>query len=53
MDSFDPIIVLEHEAIIDGFKCIYWLVKNEIAHHTNLPKLLSLAGLLGCDYFQK
>ena len=53
MASFDPIIVLEHEAIIGGFKCLYWLVKNEIAHQTNYPKLLSLAELLGCDYLKK
>ncbi|XP_034075010.1 E3 SUMO-protein ligase KIAA1586-like [Gymnodraco acuticeps] len=44
---------MEHEAVIGGFKCLYWLVKNEIAHHTNYPKLLSLAQLLGCDYFEK
>ncbi|KAK0134769.1 Zinc finger protein 862 [Merluccius polli] len=53
IDSFEPTIVLEHEAIIGGFKCLYWLVKNEIAHHTNYPKLLTLAELLGCDYFEK
>ncbi|KAI2661119.1 Rho guanine nucleotide exchange factor 5 [Labeo rohita] len=39
MNAFDP--------------CLYWLVKNEIAHHTNYGKLLSLAQLLGCDYFHK
>ncbi|XP_046907044.1 zinc finger protein 862-like isoform X3 [Hypomesus transpacificus] len=53
MDSFEPTIVLEHEAVIGGFKCLYWLVKNEKAHHTNYSKLLSLAELLGCDYFKK
>ncbi|XP_050960919.1 E3 SUMO-protein ligase KIAA1586 isoform X2 [Labeo rohita] len=53
MDSFEPTVVVEHEAIIGGFKCLYWLVKNEKAHHTNYPKLLSLAELLGCDYFKK
>lgn len=44
---------MKHEAIIGGFKCLYWLVKNEIAPHTNYPKLLSLAMFLGCDYFEK
>ncbi|KAK5921451.1 hypothetical protein CgunFtcFv8_025156 [Champsocephalus gunnari] len=44
---------MEHEAVIGGFKCLYWLVKNEVAHHTNYPQLLSLAQLLGCDYFEK
>ncbi|XP_036975521.1 zinc finger protein 862-like isoform X3 [Acanthopagrus latus] len=53
MHAFEPIIIMEHEAVIGGFKCLYWLVKNEIAHHTNYGKLLSLAQLLGCDYFLK
>ncbi|XP_073672240.1 zinc finger protein 862-like [Paramisgurnus dabryanus] len=53
VQAFEPNIIVEHEAIIGGFKCLYWLVKNEIAHHTNYPKLLSLAELLGCDYFKK
>lgn len=53
MHAFEPIVIMEHEAVIGGFKCLYWLVKNEIAHHTNYGKLLSLAQLLGCDYFLK
>lgn len=53
MQAFEPTVIIEHEAIIGGLKCLYWLVKNEIAHHTNYPKLLSLAQLLGCDYFEK
>ena len=53
MDSFEPTIVMEHKAIIGGFKCLYWLVKNEQAHHTHYPRLLNLAELLGCDYFKK
>ncbi|KAK1897305.1 Zinc finger protein 862 [Dissostichus eleginoides] len=53
MQAFEPTVIMEHEAVIGGFKCLYWLVKNEMAHHTNYPKLLSLAQLLGCDYFEK
>lgn len=34
MDAFEPVIIMEHEAVIGGFKYLYWLVKNEIAHHT-------------------
>lgn len=49
MQAFEPTIVIEHEAIIGAFKCLYWLIKNEIAHHTSYAKLLSLAQLLGCD----
>lgn len=52
MDAFEPVIVLEHEAMIGGFKCLY-LTKREVAHHTNDPALLELAELLGCDYFKK
>lgn len=52
-EAFQPILNMEHEAIIGGFKCLYWLVKHEIAHHTNYPTLLDLADLLGCEYFAK
>ncbi|KAJ8364069.1 hypothetical protein SKAU_G00129000 [Synaphobranchus kaupii] len=40
MNAFEPVIFMEHETIIGGFKCLYWLVKNEISHHTNYSKLL-------------
>lgn len=53
VQAFEPNIVMEHEAIIGGFKCLYWLMKNEISHHNNYPKLLSLGQLLGCSYFAK
>lgn len=49
MDSYEPIVVLENEAIIGGFKCFYWLIKNELVHHTNYPKLLCMAELLGWE----
>lgn len=48
-----PTTVLEHEAVIVDFKCLYHLTKREQAHHTNFPELLDLAELLGCDYFTK
>ncbi|KAL7390376.1 hypothetical protein ABVT39_020024 [Epinephelus coioides] len=51
MNAFEPTV--EHEAVIGGFKCFYWLIKNKLARHTNCPKLLSLAELLGCDFFRK
>lgn len=51
--AFEPVINMEHEVIIGGFKCLYWLLKHEIAHHTNYGALLDLAKLLGCDYFSK
>ncbi|KAI4822899.1 hypothetical protein KUCAC02_008420 [Chaenocephalus aceratus] len=51
--AFDPVITLEHEAVIGGFKCLYLLTKKEHAHHTNYADLLELAELLGCQYFEK
>ena len=44
--SFEPTVVLEHEAVVGAFKCLYWLIKHEIAHHTNHPALLQLANYL-------
>ncbi|KAF3856800.1 hypothetical protein F7725_017523 [Dissostichus mawsoni] len=40
--SFEPTVVLEHEAVVGAFRCLYWLIKHEIAHHTNYPALLEL-----------
>ena len=51
--AFEPVVVLEHEAVIGAFKCLYHLTKREQSHHTNYPALLDLAELLGCDYFEK
>ena len=30
--AFEPVINMEHEAIISGFKCIYLLLRHVIAH---------------------
>ena len=30
--ALEPVNNMEHEAIIGGFKCLYWLLKHEIAH---------------------
>ena len=51
--AFEPVVVLEHEAVIGGFKCLYHITKREQAHHTNYPAILELAELLGCEYFKK
>ncbi|KAL1251696.1 hypothetical protein QQF64_019492 [Cirrhinus molitorella] len=53
LSSFEPTVVLEHEVVVGAFKCLYWLIKHEIAHHTNYSALLQLANLLGCTYFDK
>ena len=51
--ALNPLVFLEHEAVLGGFSCLYWLVKHEITHHTNYSALLDLAQLLGCQYFEK
>ena len=38
--ALGQVINVAHEAIIGGFKCLYWLLKHEICHHTN--ELLTL-----------
>lgn len=35
--SFEHTVVLEPEAVVGAFKCLYWLIKREKAHHTNYP----------------
>ncbi|KAI4800828.1 hypothetical protein KUCAC02_007057, partial [Chaenocephalus aceratus] len=44
--GFEPTVIMQHEAVIGGFTCLY-----EMAHPTNYPQLFSSA--LGCDYFEK
>ena len=34
-------------------KCLYWLAKEETAHHKKFSSLLELGKLLGCDYFSE
>ncbi|KAL3064913.1 hypothetical protein OYC64_001027 [Pagothenia borchgrevinki] len=51
--SFEPTVVLEHEAVVGALNRLYWLIKHEITHHTNYPASLELANLLGCTYFDK
>ena len=29
--AFESVINMEHETIIGGFKCLYWLLKHKIA----------------------
>ena len=37
--AFKPVINMEHEAIIGGFKCLYWLLKHITAHQLTLNLL--------------
>ena len=34
--------------VISALKCLYWLVKEEVAHHTKFGSLLELAKSIGC-----
>lgn len=27
-DAFEPVMNIEHEATLGGFKCLYWLLKH-------------------------
>ena len=46
-------VSLERQAILGAFKCVYWLAKEETAHHTKFSSLLELGKSLGCAYFNK
>ena len=46
-------VSLERQAILGEFKCVYWLAKEETAHHTMFSSLLELGKSLGCAYFNK
>ena len=46
-------VSLQREAVRGAFKCMYWLAKEETAHHTKFSSLLQLAKSLGCSYFSE
>ena len=41
---------MQRQGIISALKCLYWLVKEEVAHHTKFSSLLELAKSIGCPY---
>ena len=43
-------ISMKRMAVISALKCLYWLVKQEIAHHTKFSSLLELGKSIGCPY---
>ena len=43
-------ISLQKKAVMGAFKCLYWLAKEETAHHTKFSSMLELAKSLGCSY---
>ena len=46
-------ISLQRQAVRRAFKCLYWLAKQETAHHTKFKSLLELGKSLGCSYFNE
>ena len=46
----DSQVSLKNKAIIGALKCVYWLAKEETAHHTKFNSLINLGKSLGCSY---
>ena len=46
-------VSMQHQGVNSALKCIYWLVKEEIAHHTKFGSLLELAKSIGCPYLSE
>ena len=46
-------VALKRQAVIGALKCLYWLVREEAAHHTKFGSLLELGKSLGCSYLSE
>ena len=46
-------VSLQKQTVQGAFKCMYWLAKEETAHHTKFSFLLQLAKSMGCSYFSE
>ena len=44
---------LKHKAITGLMKCLYWLAKEETAHHTKFKSLVSLGKVLSRSYLSE
>ena len=42
--GFEPVIDMLHEAIIGGFKCLYWTLKHTVAHQLTVNSDWRLQG---------
>ncbi|KAK1886054.1 Zinc finger MYM-type protein 1 [Dissostichus eleginoides] len=44
MQAFEPTVIMEHEAVISGFKCLYWLVdqRNNYQSHRIVDEMLEI-----------
>ena len=48
--SLQEQVTTRRMAVISALKCLYWLIKQEIAHHTTFSSLLQLAKSVDCPY---
>ena len=46
-------VSMQRMGVISALKCLYWLVKEEVAHHTKFGTLLELAKSIGCPYLSE
>lgn len=51
--AIDKQVSLKRQAIIGALKCLYWLAKEETAHHTKFKSLIDLGKSLGCSYLSE
>ena len=51
--SFQRTVTLQKQAVMGAMKCMYWLVKEEVAHTTKFASLLDLVIDLGCSYMKE
>ena len=51
--SMEQLVSLQRQAVRGAFRCMYWLVKEELAHHTKFTSLLELVKSLGCSYLSE
>ena len=48
--AMEETVSLQTKAVLRCFQVVYWLVKQELPHHTNYTSLLKRVEDLGCDY---
>ena len=46
-------VSMQRMGVISALKCLYWLAKEEVAHHTKFSSLLELAKSIGCPYLSE
>jgi hypothetical protein len=49
--AMEKMLTVQELAFMGAMRCMYWLVKQDIAYTTKYKSLLSLVRELGCTYF--